>query len=729
MVDAAVFSRLCVAKHFRKSILCVHVACALLYSYRQRATPIYLRPRRDLSHFVLETEKNVPRALSRRHSSAKISLFSQHTKIPFASHICHPMTPRNNDNKKVADDTGGGFTFGSTAASSSAPAFTFNGGSGGANTPNPFAPSFHLWDHLLDNEDVFARVLAFLNPTERKFCTWVSNRTRRTMMETLGMREVYIQRHRTIAQKENLEEEERVLLESDPKLAERKTSSPLLKLLYDTTTIPDKFTIKECRGIQQLEMALKFCVLEPPREMKGFIASGSMTEEYFVYNVAITNEFELLRWAIEEKKLKWNQQIIVNEVAEQGNLQMLEYCVKKQKLEDYDCALHHAAEGGNLDCVRFFLEHVGGFKKPKFKGQMWRSTRGEFIIAAAARKSHLHVVKYLLSKGSWVTSDTLVFTARDGSLECLRYLRENDIRKVRWNYSCVIAAAARGDLEMCKYCVQNGCPLDVPEGEDNPNAMRPAVDYGHLEIVRFLHEEGGLEFDVMHILSTLVTGNVEILKYVWYRQIMPLGEDFLMNIWDSWVEFHGTLEDELTLKLNAKRESLGHLPCVKFLHEQIQIPLNLSPLTLGVFWGNCALIEYVLEKSEEPTSEFTFKGKKFLCETAAKCNYLDCLHFLHETAKFPMDIDTIRGALENFQPECARYAFERGAWKFRNFLKGKKNDAYIESDVRERIKKLESFVRGRTPAEIAEARSAYINDNYHGPGRDEFYATFQFLRL
>ena len=68
-------------------------------------------------------------------------------------------------------------------------------------------------------------------------------------METLGMREVYIQRHRTIAQKENLEEEERVLLESDPKLAERKTSSPLLKLLYDTTTIPDKFTIKECRGI------------------------------------------------------------------------------------------------------------------------------------------------------------------------------------------------------------------------------------------------------------------------------------------------------------------------------------------------------------------------------------------------------------------------------------------------------------------------------------------------
>ena len=252
-----------------------------------------------------------------------------------------------------------------------------------------------------------------------------------------------------------------------------------------------------------------------------------------------------------------------------------------------------------------------------------------------------------------------MFTARDGSLECLRYLRENDIRKVRWNYSCVIAAAARGDLEMCKYCVQNGCPLDVPE--DTPNAMRPAVDYGHLEIVRFLHEEGGLEFDVMHILSTLVTGNVEILKYVWYRQIMPLGEDFLMNIWDLWAEFHGTLDDELTLKLNAKRESLGHLPCVKFLHEEIQIPLVLSPLHLAVFWGNRALIEYVLEKSVEPTSLLPFKVKKLLCKTSAVCNYLDCLQFLHETAKFPMDIDTIRGALENFQQECARYAFERGA--------------------------------------------------------------------
>ena len=100
-----------------------------------------------------------------------ISLFSQHTKSPFVKSHISPMTPTNNDNTKVADDTGGGFTFGSTAAPSSAPAFTFNGGSGGASTPNPFSPSFHLWDHLLDNEDVFARVLAFLNPTERKFCT------------------------------------------------------------------------------------------------------------------------------------------------------------------------------------------------------------------------------------------------------------------------------------------------------------------------------------------------------------------------------------------------------------------------------------------------------------------------------------------------------------------------------------------------------------------------------
>ncbi len=199
-----------------------------------------------------------------------------------------------------------------------------------------------------------------------------------------------------------------------------------------------------------------------------------------------------------------------------------------------------------------------------------------------------------------------------------------------------------------------------------------------------------------------------------------------MNIWDSWVKFHGTLDDELTLKLNAKRESLGHLPCVKFLHEEIQIPLNLSPLHLAVFWGNRALIEYVLEKSEEPTSDLLFKVKKLLCETSAKCNYLDCLQFLHETAKFPMDIDTIRGALENFQPECARYAFERGAWKFRNFLKGKKNDTYVESDVRERIQKLESYVRGRTPAEIAEARSAYHND-YSGPGIPD--SNFTFLRL
>ena len=58
----------------------------------------------------------------------------------------------------------------------------------------------------------------------------------------------------------------------------------------------------------------------------------------------------------------------------------------------------------------------------------------------------------------------------------------------------------------------------------------------------------------------------------------------------------------------------------------------------------------------------------------------------------------------------------------------KENDTYVESDVRERIQKLESYVRGRTPAEIAEARSAYHNDNYHGPGIPDSNVTF-FLRL
>ena len=49
----------------------------------------------------------------------------------------------------------------------------------------------------------------------------------------------------------------------------------------------------------------------------------------FLLEVAETNKLELLKWAREEKKCEWDERTI-NAAAEQGNLEMVKYCVANE---------------------------------------------------------------------------------------------------------------------------------------------------------------------------------------------------------------------------------------------------------------------------------------------------------------------------------------------------------------------------------------------------------------
>ena len=52
-----------------------------------------------------------------------------------------------------------------------------------------------------------------------------------------------------------------------------------------------------------------------------------MDETYFCWKVAETNKLELLKWAREEKRCEWDEGTI-DAAAEQGNLEMVKYCLQ-----------------------------------------------------------------------------------------------------------------------------------------------------------------------------------------------------------------------------------------------------------------------------------------------------------------------------------------------------------------------------------------------------------------
>ena len=249
-----------------------------------------------------------------------------------------------------------------------------------------------LWDVIVENDDIcFTHVLPRLNGTDVKFVFGVNGETR--------------------------------------KLIERSSRERELK---------KKFKIEEMSSISTLEFALEHC---PRGTLINY--NQRMNETYFCWQVAKTNKLELLEWAREEKKCTWNSRTI-NVAAEQGNLEMVKYCVANEcPIDVYACTC--AARNGHLEVLKCLHEEA---KAP----WNWRTA------AWAAQNGHLHILEYLVERkydkyNQWAC----VWAARNGQLDCLKYLHET--AKAPWNSEAVRGAHRNNHPECVQYLLDNNCPL------------------------------------------------------------------------------------------------------------------------------------------------------------------------------------------------------------------------------------------------------------------------------
>ena len=158
----------------------------------------------------------------------------------------------------------------------------------------------NLWDLIVNNDDIcFTHILPRLNPTDLKFLYEVNKETRA--------------------------------------LVKRSTRKWELK---------KTFKVKEMSSISTLEFAWEHKSLWPRH----------WDETYFSEKVARTNKLELLEWAREEKKCEWDEDTI-RTAAEQGNLEMVKYCVANEcPVDEWACA--GAALYGHLECLKYLREEA-----------------------------------------------------------------------------------------------------------------------------------------------------------------------------------------------------------------------------------------------------------------------------------------------------------------------------------------------------------------------------------
>ena len=161
-----------------------------------------------------------------------------------------------------------------------------------------------------------------------------------------------------------------------------------VKFLYEVNTETRKLIKRSSRegelkkGFKVSEMS-SISTLEFAWEHYPWGMFRKDDETYFCLQVAYTNKLELLEWIREEKKCTWNSRTI-NAAAEQGNLEMVKYCVAK-KCPIYEDACLSAARNGHLEVLKYLREEV---KAPWSVGPAhW-----------AALNGHLHILEYLFER-------------------------------------------------------------------------------------------------------------------------------------------------------------------------------------------------------------------------------------------------------------------------------------------------------------------------------------------
>ena len=208
-----------------------------------------------------------------------------------------------------------------------------------------------------------------------------------------------------------------------------------------------------------------------------------------------------------------------------------------------------------------FLDRVNAETRALIK----RSSRvGElketFKVSEMSSISTLEIVWEHISlwPSNWSETNFCSGVAWTNKLELLKWAREE--KKCVWDSRTINRAARQGNLEMVKYCVANGCPVGVGEG-----ACADAAEYGHLECLKYLHEEVKAPWNSYTAAWAAQKGHLHILEYLVERKYNKFNQDAC--------SFAATE---------------GHLDCLKFLRETAKAP-----------WGSCAVrYAHVFNRSE-----------------------------------------------------------------------------------------------------------------------------------
>ena len=165
----------------------------------------------------------------------------------------------------------------------------------------------------------------------------------------------------------------------------------------------------------------------------------------------------------------------------------------------------------------------------------------------------------------WSEPYFCIKVARTNKLELLKWIREE--KKCEWGGGTINVAALRGNLEMVKYCVANECPIDV-------SACENAASGGHLEVLKYLHEEAKAPWDEYTAYLAASNGHLHILEYLVERKY-----------------------DQFDVDACRGAAMEGQLDCLKYLRETAKAPWDLMAVYFAHEYSRPECVQYLLDNN------------------------------------------------------------------------------------------------------------------------------------
>ena len=170
--------------------------------------------------------------------------------------------------------------------------------------------------------------------------------------------------------------------------------------------------------------------------------------------------------------------------------------------------------------------------------------------------------------------------AGTNKLELLKWAREE--KQCEWDEETINVAALQGNMEMVKYCVANECPINEMACV---SVCACAASKGHLEMLKYLHEEAKAPWDWRTAAWAADNGHLHILEYLVERKFDKYNEDVC---WGA-----------------AKN---GHLDCLKYLHETAKAPWNLWAMREAHANNQTECLQYLLDNDCPLPNDWSYEG-------------------------------------------------------------------------------------------------------------------------